>query len=561
MKHWVIVSAFLPSFCFANANTAMDLYLNQKYQQAFTEFEKTARLGDGRSQFNMAMQYLRGQGVKADPIMAYAYFTLAMDNQYKGAHQARKSVTKRLSNEQLQQARNKARGLIVKYGQFGSETLNYSLSRSWAYNPTPRRTKNPKTLYPSDINPDGLPGIVTYQFDIDANGMARDLILLESYPAKAFATSIEEKLQQSTYQKNKQGLAFQNATLSGFFKGSDNPEIKSAFATKRKSLMRKARRGDVEAQAELAQLLQLMHYDLSAVYVDAKELRVAKGTPRIASTSIEQPRFTPSKKLKDKYYNFNYLVQVDRQGKVIDSQPYQHVNIPRALTSNAERVLKTWQLKPREGERFKGKHWYMARFNYNNAPKVEQFSNNPPRAYVNVKPILNRAQTQQWRYWQLQAAKGGHGETLFKLGALCNEKLLTLAAQEQHPNAQVVLGKCLLNNAKQNKTRIANGLEWLNKAALKGNFIAMREIAKWYVAHSSDVSELKKAISLAKKVVDENDHPEAYAYIAKAYAKLGYFEEAIDYQEQAIDEAREQNYAVAPFERALAAYQDGQYIH
>ena len=92
MKAWILTVALAPMLSWGNANEAMDLYLNQDYQRAFTLFEKTAELGDGRSQFNLAVQYLRGQGVKADPVKAYAYFSVAMANDFKMAQQARKSV-------------------------------------------------------------------------------------------------------------------------------------------------------------------------------------------------------------------------------------------------------------------------------------------------------------------------------------------------------------------------------------------------------------------------------------------------------------------------------------
>ena len=42
MKAWILTIALTPMLSWGNANEAMDLYLNQDYQRAFTLFEKTA---------------------------------------------------------------------------------------------------------------------------------------------------------------------------------------------------------------------------------------------------------------------------------------------------------------------------------------------------------------------------------------------------------------------------------------------------------------------------------------------------------------------------------------
>ena len=59
-----LFAALNSSTVLANATQAMDAYLNQDYQKAFELYEQTAYLGHSKSQFNLGVQYLRGQGVK-----------------------------------------------------------------------------------------------------------------------------------------------------------------------------------------------------------------------------------------------------------------------------------------------------------------------------------------------------------------------------------------------------------------------------------------------------------------------------------------------------------------
>lgn len=260
MNKFIFLFAVLNSpVLLANATQAMDAYLNQDYQKAFELYEQTASLGHSKSQFNLGVQYLRGQGVKQNKLTAYAYFSLALDNGFMMAKQARKSVAKRLSESELVQAKTQVRELMALYGQNGSQNIDTALNNNNSYNPPPRRSKNPEVEYPSLLAKDGIPGFASYIFDIDRNGVPRDLILLNSYPEKEFGESVKDKLENSRYQIIKiTGTLrqFSNAQFSGVFKSEEIPDkILSRINKKKKALYAKARSGDITAQAELADLL------------------------------------------------------------------------------------------------------------------------------------------------------------------------------------------------------------------------------------------------------------------------------------------------------------------
>ncbi|MCG7569703.1 hypothetical protein MHM89_07155 [Pseudoalteromonas sp. CNC9-20] len=557
MKAWILTVALTPMLSWGNANEAMDLYLNQDYQRAFTLFEKTAELGDGRSQFNLAVQYLRGQGVKADPVKAYAYFSVAMANDFKMAQQARKSVIKRLSSDELQRAQRLAQQLIAEIGRQGSATVRYELSRALTYNPAPSKRINPPTEYPSGLKSDGVPGVASYIFDIDSQGIPRDYILLHSYPAPEFAQSIAEKLDETRFSYS--GEVFHNAVIRGVFSGSPDSEVMQQLRTKQQHLLQQARRGDVDAQAELAELLRVLDYQPELWPVDSDVQVVAKQAPMVRFNSITQPDFTPTKTVDPSYYNFNYLVNVDNQGRVQEVSAFEHIDIPSQLDEHAREVMSQWSLGAEQGL-LGDSNWYLARFFYNNQEQQASYENHSVVAYADVKPLVNKEKEQQWRYWQLKAAAAGHSDMLYQLGINCNQRLLLEAAERQHSRAQLQLGRCLLTQASGQREQLELARYWLNEAAKQGELIAMRELAGWYVRYSDNGAQLKNAIALAEQVSDETDHPLAYAYLAAAHAKLGNFDEAIDYQEQALSEAEDQSYAQQPFEQTLAAYQKGQLI-
>ena len=102
---------------------------------------------------------------------------------------------------------------------------------------------------------------------------------------------------------------------------------------------------------------------------------------------------------------------------------------------------------------------------------------------------------------------------------------------------------------------INNAKYWLVSSSQGENIIAKRLLAEFYTKHSNNQKELESAIILAEEVTDETDDPRAYEYMAAASAKLGKFEDAVDYQETAVKKAWQENFFMAPFELNLANFQ------
>lgn len=545
----------------ANATEAMDAYLNQDYQKAFELYEQTASLGHSKSQFNLGVQYLRGQGVKQNKLTAYAYFSLALDNGFMMAKQARKSVIKRLSESELQQAQKHAAKLIALYGQSGSKNIEIALTKNHSYNPPPKRSKNPEIEYPSSLARDGIPGFASYIFDIDRNGVPRDLVLLSSYPEKEFGESVLEKLENSRYQIIKISGSlrkFTNAQFSGVFKGGDIPaETLERINNKKKLLYAKARSGDIAAQAELANLIELMSEQPDYAVALAKSEVEVNNMPEQALLSDDaQPAFKYNSDINDDFYNFSYLIWLGKDGKVSRYETHNHSEIPTVLKQNAEVTINDWQLKfakPQKVMEIQGP--YLAKFFYNNSQRNKSFSNYINRSHVSLKSITNRSKYEIASYWRKEAAKGGHEPSLFLLGANCNMRLLKIAANSGYAPAQTQAAKCIMRMSDPTEEDINNAKYWLVSSSQGESIIAKRLLAEFYTKHSNNQKELESAIILAEEVTDETDDPRAYEYMAAASAKLGKFEDAVDYQETAVKKAWQENFFMAPFELNLANFQ------
>ncbi len=547
----------------ADANKAMNYYLNQEYKEAFNLFQQTAHLGHGKSQFNLGVQYLRGQGVKADPVLAYAYLSTAIDNKFMMAGQALKSVAKRLSPVQLESAKAKAQEFIALYGFKGSENIDTALVHNRSFNPAPSRIVNPDVEYPKSFARDGIPGAATYTFDIDKNGVPRDFILLSSYPEPEFAENVKAKLEKSRYTPSKINgslRVFTNAYFTGLFKRSQLPqETLTKLERKKKRLTSKARSGDVNAQSELASLLVIMNtLPDHIVTFDKSEVQAAKKVPvNVILSASDQPDFAYNPTLEENFFNFDYLVWLNEAGEISKKQAFNHLNIPQALLDNANETLSKWQLKfsePDKAQQVQGP--YLVSFYYNNEAEHSEYANHLARTNVKIKSIMNQSKYKNPDYWRKLAAKGGHAESLFQLGANCNLRLLTVAANIGYEPAEIQAAKCIYRLNNPTKEEVAQAKSWLVSAHEKGNLIAKRELAGLYAINSNNKAELELAITLAQHVADESDDPLAYEYLAAAYAKLGDFDEAIDYQEQAIKEASDKDYYMKPFNSHLVSYQN-----
>ena len=377
---------------------------------------------------------------------------------------------------------------------------------------------------------------------------------------------LHKKLEDSRYQVVKINgtlRKFAQGQFSGVFKRTDMPqETRDKLDKKKKQLLGKARSGNAAAQAELADLLELINDKPESEYslVSRDKIVSAANLPKIRLEQRSIAPFSPNSAFAQEHYNLKFLVWLDAQGNLTRQQAFDiHADVPNALRERALTAMSSWQVEMLSKGNVKAENGpYMAEFYYNNEARSKEFSNHLTRSHTTLKPIVNRPELEQARYWRLQAAQAGHVESLMLLGANCNMTLLSVAAKMQYTPAKTLAAKCLLNRVTTSKAQLEQAKSWLLSASEDGDYVAMREIAGVYARHSHNRGELERAIELATAAGDETDDPWAFEYMAAAYAKLGLFDEAIDAQKDAIKKGWNRDYNVERSEQRLAAYENSE---
>jgi hypothetical protein len=85
----------------------------QSYKLAAEWYEKAARQGHSRAQYNMAVLHLQGEGVERDPVEAYAWLLLSSANGHAPSLVLIDELNKVLNEKQVATARLRSDNLII----------------------------------------------------------------------------------------------------------------------------------------------------------------------------------------------------------------------------------------------------------------------------------------------------------------------------------------------------------------------------------------------------------------------------------------------------------------
>ncbi|MBN8886922.1 MAG: sel1 repeat family protein [Rudaea sp.] len=94
----------------------MRRYAHKDYAGALKYFEIGSYYADKLSQLSTGLMYMNGEGVKKDPVTAYAWLDLAAERDYPEFVSTRDNLKAELSPEQLAQATEMRKKLSERYG-------------------------------------------------------------------------------------------------------------------------------------------------------------------------------------------------------------------------------------------------------------------------------------------------------------------------------------------------------------------------------------------------------------------------------------------------------------
>ena len=96
--------------------TGLRHYAHHKYKDAMKYFEIGAYYADKLSQLSIGLMYLNGEGVRKDPVKAYAWLSVAAERDYPDFVATRDRLKLTLTPEQLQEAEAERKTLDARYG-------------------------------------------------------------------------------------------------------------------------------------------------------------------------------------------------------------------------------------------------------------------------------------------------------------------------------------------------------------------------------------------------------------------------------------------------------------
>jgi hypothetical protein len=194
MKHTLLLFLFICSFiCHADFDDAINNYAEKNYAAAFAEFEKLAKIGNKRAQFNLAVMYLHGEFVPQDNYLAYGWGKLSEHEARPEFSQIAKTLTSQFDSHELAQA-EKTYTALVK--QFGEAKIYAKLSPIVYHSDDEKSSDAPRAQidivkrfaprYPKDAFNKRIQGWVTVKFDIYPDGSVRNPYIADAYPENHF---------------------------------------------------------------------------------------------------------------------------------------------------------------------------------------------------------------------------------------------------------------------------------------------------------------------------------------------------------------------------------------
>lgn len=164
--------------CYADFDLANTHYAAGNFEKAYTEYLESAQYGDNDAQQNIGVMYYRGEHVPKNKITAYAWMTLATQNQGYKSNGLNVKIYNKFTEDEKKSADEEYKALFTK---FSNEAIQNKLIPNFVGQSTTtkkqRIIKSVKLEYPSRLDNSGIFGPVDINFTIDKHGITRDQVV------------------------------------------------------------------------------------------------------------------------------------------------------------------------------------------------------------------------------------------------------------------------------------------------------------------------------------------------------------------------------------------------
>lgn len=537
-RNLLFILLLLCSSLSADYNSALKAYEENDFEAAYHEFYSMARMGEKRSQFNLGVMFYQGQYVEQNINKAYAWIKLA--TQGATASEQEKAALKVIAKQVDETEANKQ--FIELEQQFGTQALMdnlYPTIRPAKRGEQAKVIKIKEPVYPRNALKNGLQGYTKFQFDIDPNGKPRNIQLMDSFPSKVFDRASLKAIRQWTFEpvKNSDG----------------NPVFKK-------------------------NVLYKLEFRISAGNKGKKEVYVVLDNPLLTFKSFTKPAFPEISKSPSKYTaELALTFDADEKGQLQNLVIKGDARYKDAVIE----VAKDWVIKTEKPlENIKAMVTFEKEMTFKLEPKQEVYQQMKQAAYeediqaqmefgLMLEKFPNLEESGRQNEWYLKSAMKGHigaqyllGKNLLQgKGCVSDEsksiEWLMRAATSGQANAQGVLGEIYMD--KDDLASHLKAKEYLQYAAdkVKSQRVKLQLATHLLNSPFKEVRDPAKALKLLDSIYwsqigDSITEPELKA---KAYAAIGEFEEAVEYQEEALEEAEDGDFYSEGIRQQLLAYQ------
>ncbi len=212
LKSLLVGSALLmPFFTFADLYQATQLYQQQQYQAAKTEFEQLLPLGNEMAAFNLAVMAMKGQGMEQDLLRSYSYYLIAEKLGHPHAVQALDYLNSELDAEQKQQAQQQAELWQQSFVPSFEESIKAKQQRR-TFAPTekvyPRAISRVEPEYPKTAARKLTQGFAVVRVLVNEQGLVDYAKTQHSFPPNVFDETSEQAIKQWRYEATGQKSIF-----------------------------------------------------------------------------------------------------------------------------------------------------------------------------------------------------------------------------------------------------------------------------------------------------------------------------------------------------------------
>jgi len=246
MRAWLLFAAGLALCPCAHADllTAQVAYQKGDYEHAYRDYRDLAELGQPLAQYNLAIMYAKGQGVRQSDLNAYAWASLAAD----GGNANAGALLEQLRPDLAPGSEKIAADIVAPFGRKALEARLMPRITEGDAAAQCRMRDRPVISYPPDAQAQGIQGNVYMQFTVMADGTTRSPRVLFSLPVGVFDATVRRAVLRTQYVARAAGASPAHCeVLFRFTNGSsgyDYPKLEVFVSETHK----KAEEGDAQSQ-------------------------------------------------------------------------------------------------------------------------------------------------------------------------------------------------------------------------------------------------------------------------------------------------------------------------